>query len=97
MKRLATAQAGEVAVDLACCVRVHEWEVGCALKASSEVLRLCVATDLRRECSRCTLKTVVSQAARQAVWRAVFCRACFVVQLHLRYVLRASAYKCSAT
>ena len=75
-------------MDLACCVRVHEWEVGCALKASSEVLRLCVATDLRRECSRCTLKTVVSQAARpKAVWRAVFCVDMFRSEVHLRHVL----------
>lgn len=54
------------------------------LKVSSKVLRLCVATNVRHECSRCTLKAVVSQSARpKAVWRAVFCRACFVVRLHM--------------
>ena len=51
MKRLATTQAGEVAADLACRARVHEWKVGRALKASSGVLRSRVAVNLWRECS----------------------------------------------
>jgi len=49
MKRLATAQAGEVAADLTCGARVHEWEVGRALKASSGVLQSFAAADLQCE------------------------------------------------
>ena len=51
MKRLATTQAEEVAADLACRARVHEWKVGRALKASSGVLRSRVVVNLWRECS----------------------------------------------
>ena len=49
MKRLATAQAGEVAADLTCGARVHEWEVGRALKASIGVLQSFAAADLQCE------------------------------------------------